>query len=50
MSIVTMIPPGSSLGMIAFAIAPAISPSTIQPMIPMMPSTLTGAIERSLAG
>src|SRR5215216_4052513 len=33
--IVTMIPPGSSPGRIAFAIAPAMSPSSIQPMIPM---------------
>src|SRR5215218_9104019 len=34
-SIVTMIPPGSSPGMIALAIAPATSPRTIQPMIPI---------------
>src|SRR4029450_19790 len=33
--IVTMMPPGSSPGRIALARAPAISPSTIQPMIPM---------------
>src|SRR4029450_5760596 len=32
---VTMMPPGSSPGRIALAMAPAISPSTIQPMMPM---------------
>src|SRR5829696_7504718 len=34
-SIVTMMPPGSSPGRIAFAIAPASRPRTIQPMIPI---------------
>ena len=35
MMMVTMMPPGSSPGMIALAMAPAIRPRTIQPMIPM---------------
>src|SRR5215213_958076 len=37
MIVVTMMPPGSSPGMIAFAIAPANSPRMIQPMMPMQP-------------
>src|SRR5215212_9184928 len=35
MMIVTMMPPGSSPGRIALAMAPASRPSTIQPMMPM---------------
>src|ERR1043165_3047368 len=35
MSMVTMAPPGSLPGMMAFAIAPAIKPSTIHAMIPI---------------
>src|SRR4029450_4269211 len=35
MMIVTMMPPGSSPGMIALAMAPAIRPRTIQPMMPI---------------
>jgi hypothetical protein len=35
MMIVTMMPPGSSPGRIALAMAPAIRPRTIQPIMPM---------------
>ena len=35
---VTMTPPGSSPGMISFAIAPANRPSKIKPMIPILSS------------
>src|SRR5215204_4922345 len=36
MSVVTMMPPGSSPGRIAFAIAPAMSPRMMNAMIPMV--------------
>ena len=42
-SIVTMMPPGSSPGMMALAMAPAISPSTIHPMNPIELLRVTAA-------
>jgi hypothetical protein len=40
MIIVTMMPPGSSPGRMALAIAPASRPSTIHPRMPMCDSSL----------
>src|ERR1051325_3683397 len=47
MRIVTMIPPGSGPGMSAFAIAPAISPSTIHATIPITSPPSDGVRRRT---
>src|SRR5215217_76120 len=46
MMIVTMMPPGSSPGRIALAMAPASRPSTIQPMMPISSPTVKGSAVR----
>src|SRR3712207_5512287 len=46
---VTIIPPGSSPGIISLAKAPAISPTTIQAMMPIYHSFLPGPKLASLA-